>query len=146
MSMDTEAAGRRYAAYLERIAADNLEELKTHTAPDVRFKDPFNDVRGQDRMVRVFADVFRVADDVRFEVHEVACNGRLCFFLWDFSCRPKRAKAEWRFRGVSEVHFGDDGRVVEHIDHFDAGSQFYARLPVIGAMIRFVRRRLQVKD
>lgn len=146
MSGTREAAARRYAAFLERIAPDNLEELKELTAPDVRFKDPFNDVRGQERMIRVFADLFEVARDVRFEAREIACNDRVCFILWDFSCTPRRARRTWRFRGVSEVRVDDDGRVIEHIDHFDAGAQFYARLPVIGALVRFVQRRLQLKD
>jgi len=146
MSAKREAAARRYAAFLERVAPDNLGELRELTAPDVRFKDPFNDVRGQERMIRVFADLFEVARDVRFEVREIACNDRACFILWDFACTPRRARQTWHFRGVSEVRVDDGGRVALHIDHFDAGGQFYARLPVIGALVRFVQRRLQIKD
>lgn len=146
MSAGTETAARRYAAYLERIAADNLAELEALTAPDVHFKDPFNDVKGQARMIRVFAEVFAVADDVRFEVSDLAFGDRLAFILWDFSCRPKRGGGTWTFRGVSEVRLDGEGRVVEHIDHFDAGSQLYAKLPLVGPLVRFVRRRLEVRD
>jgi steroid Delta-isomerase len=45
---------------------------------------------------------------------------------------------------VSEVRVDAAGRVTEHVDHFDAGSQLYARLPVVGPLVRLVRRRLQV--
>jgi hypothetical protein len=43
---------------------------------------------------------------------------------------------------MSEVAFGADGRALSHIDHWDAGGQFYARLPVLGTLIRLVKRRL----
>ena len=146
MSGDREAAARRYAAFLEQVTADNLEQLRALTAPDVRFKDPFNDVRGQERMIRAFADLFKIARDVRFEVRAVACADQVCFILWDFACTPRRSGQTWRFRGVSEVRVDDDGRIALHIDHFDSGGQFYARLPVVGTLVRFVRRRLQIED
>ena len=38
--------------------------------------------------------------------------------------------------------FDGDGRVLSHLDHWDAGGQFYARLPVLGTLIRLVKRRL----
>jgi len=141
-----EAAARRYAAFLERIEAGNLDELGALTTADVHFKDPFNDVRGRARMIRVFAEVFAVADEVRFAVRDLACGEGVAFLLWDFACRPKRGGGTWTFRGVSELRFDGAGRVTEHIDHFDAGGQFYAKLPLIGPLVRFVRRRLQVKD
>lgn len=52
------------------------------------------------------------------------------------------AGAAWPVDGVSEVHLTPDGKVAAHLDHWDAGSQFYARLPVLGFLIRLVRRRL----
>jgi steroid Delta-isomerase len=142
----TEATLRRYAAWLGQIGPDNLEDLRTFTTADVHFKDPFNDVRGQDRMIRTFADVFEMADEVRFAVRDVVSGEGLGFILWDFTLRPKRSRKLWSFRGVSEVRIDAAGRITEHVDHFDAGSQLYAKLPVVGTLVRLVRGRLQIKD
>ena len=50
---------------------------------------------------------------------------------------------EWlEIAGVSEVRFTPDGLVAEHVDHWDAAAQVYARLPGLGAALRFVRARL----
>jgi hypothetical protein len=46
--------------------------------------------------------------------------------------------------GMSEVKFAPDGRVLEHIDHWDAGGQVYAKLPLIGLIIRWVQRKLGI--
>ena len=47
--------------------------------------------------------------------------------------------------GMSEISFASDGRVCEHVDHWDASRQFYARIPVIGWLLGLIRARLRVK-
>jgi len=47
--------------------------------------------------------------------------------------------------GMSEIRFAPDGRIAEHIDHWDSGAQFYARIPVLGWLIGLVRNRLRVR-
>jgi hypothetical protein len=42
---------------------------------------------------------------------------------------------------MSELRFAADGRVREHIDHWDAAAQVYERLPLIGGLMRLIRRR-----
>ncbi|MFQ3623490.1 MAG: nuclear transport factor 2 family protein, partial [Acetobacteraceae bacterium] len=50
-----------------------------------------------------------------------------------------------RIEGVSEIRFAASGLVSAHLDHWDSGSQVYARLPVLGAVIRAVSRRLAAR-
>jgi len=49
----------------------------------------------------------------------------------------------WPIEGMSEVRFADDGRVREHIDHWDASAQFFERLPIISWVIRFIKTRIK---
>jgi steroid Delta-isomerase len=144
VSDTTASTLHRYAAWLDGITAETLEELRSLTVPEVHFQDPFNDVRGQDRMLKAFADVFERGEEVRFAVRDVVSGEGLGFILWDFTFRPKRSRKTWEFRGVSEIRVDTAGRVTEHVDHFDAGSQLYAKLPVMGPLVRFARRRLQI--
>ena len=50
----------------------------------------------------------------------------------------------WHVSGMSELRLSDDGRVSLHIDHWDSGRQFFERLPLIGWLLRQIRRRLTV--
>ena len=38
--------------------------------------------------------------------------------------------------------FAEDGRVCEHLDHWDSATNFYMRLPIIGSLLSFVRQRI----
>jgi len=134
------SACERYRAFLEGLTPATLERLRDHVTDDVRFKDPFNDVRGPGAMIAVFAHMFDALGEVRFTVHRMATDNDTCMMFWTFRARL-RGK-EWVFDGMSAVAFAPDGRVVSHVDHWDAASAFYARLPVIGWLLERIRARL----
>lgn len=129
------AAATAYGRFFETLTPAALDGLDRVVTPDVRFVDPFNDVVGSDGMRRVLARMFDDLPDARFSVTDVAV-GSAAYLRWRF------AGGRWAIEGVSEVHFADDGRARMHVDHWDAGAQLYARVPVLGAAIRAVRRRV----
>jgi len=144
--MDLAPRVAAYAAYYEHMTAANVGDLRALVAPDVHFRDPFNDVRGAEHMQRCLATAFKDATEVRFQVLDHALSGDVAYLRWRFWCKPKRLKldAPWLIDGMSEVRFNAQGLVVEHLDHWDAGGQFYARLPLVGGLIRWLQKRLRV--
>ncbi len=131
-----------YCRYLEDLTTERLDRLTDYVAADVRFRDPFNDTRGADAMAGVFRHMFDSLRDVRFRVLHAAASGETCLLSWRFDALLG-ARA-WSFDGTSVVRFGADGRVLEHVDHWDAAREFYERLPVIGWLLRGLRRRIAV--
>ena len=137
-------AAKRWAGFFESLTPDRLEDIVDLCHADVRFKDPFNDVRGVDKVRRVFEHMFETVDRPVFAVTDIAVSGRTAYMRWDFTFLPKGRKDLWTITGMSEVLFDPDLKVVSHIDHWDAGEQFYARLPLLGWLIRRIRARLGV--
>ena len=130
----------RYRLYLESLSLESLSDLTFYVVDDVHFKDPFNDVWGLNAMALVFQHMFENVQNVRFVVQDMLAEGQLCFMGWRFEGEINGKL--WAFNGTSLIRFADDGRVEEHIDHWDAGRDFYERLPFIGSLIAFLRRRL----
>ena len=133
----------RYRTYLETLTPESLAEISAYVTDDVRFKDPFNDTRGVDAMSRVFRHMFENVEDVNFDIHEMLAEGSVCLMAWRFGGRL--SGKSWNFDGTSVIRFAEDGRVAEHVDHWDAGRDFYERLPLIGWLFATVRRRLSVR-
>ena len=142
---DLEAAVAAYAAFYEGLTPESLGRLDALCAPDVRFRDPFNDVTGIAAYRAILADMFERVAAPSFEVVDWASSGRVAYLRWVFTFLPSKGGAPWRIEGMSEVHFDRLGRVAAHLDHWDSGAQFYARLPVLGRLIGLVRRRLAAK-
>jgi hypothetical protein len=141
--MNSRGPADGYVRYYEALSPATLKDLETVVAPDVRFQDPFNEVRGIEAYRRLLAKMFEAMPDVRFTVSHQAVDGETCFLRW--RCVGTLAALggkPWRVEGMSELRFAPDGRVREHIDHWDAAGQFYERLPVIGGLLRLIRRRL----
>ncbi|MBL8833435.1 MAG: nuclear transport factor 2 family protein [Rhodospirillales bacterium] len=128
-----------YVAFFERIALDRLDELDALVVPDVRFKDPFNDLRGVANMRKALAMAFEHGTP-RFEVIDRARGHQAAYLLWRYTHGPGFA-----LEGMSEIRFAPDGRIAEHIDHWDSGAQFDARVPVLGWLIGLVRDRFRVR-
>jgi steroid delta-isomerase len=134
------ASHDKYRVYLESLSPDSLSDLTSYVADDIHFKDPFNDVRGLDAMASVFQHMFENVQNIRFNVQDMLAKEQVCFMAWRFEGEINGKL--WAFNGTSVIRFADDGRVEEHIDHWDAGRDFYERLPFIGWLIAFLRRRL----
>lgn len=139
---DLAAAVAAYANFYETLTPESLEQLDALCAADVRFRDPFNDVSGVAAYRAVLADMFQRVRAPAFEVDDWALSGRVAYLRWSFTFTRSKGGPPWRIEGVSEVHFDDRGRVAVHLDHWDSGAQFYARLPLVGSLIEFVRRRV----
>lgn len=133
-------APERYRAYLEALTPETLNRLSDYVTDDVRFKDPFNDVRGPEAMAAVFTHMFNAVGQARFAVHHMAEDGKICLMHWTFRARLRGE--DWVFDGMSAIRFALDGRVAEHVDHWDAAGAFYARLPVIGWLLERIRTRI----
>ncbi len=140
MTDGTVAAAERYIRFWETLSPESLGSLSEIAASDIRFSDPFNDVSGLAGFRAVFEDMFQRVTEPQFRVAAHAINGDLCFLRWIFTFQ--NGGREWRIEGVSEVRFDPSGRAIEHIDHWDAAGQLYERLPVLGAVLRRLRRRL----
>ncbi len=141
---DLAAVVAAYVSFYESLTPESLGRLDELCTPDVRFRDPFNDVTGITAYRAILAEMFVQVETPRFQVSDRALSGRVAYLRWDFTFKPKRGGTPWRIEGMSEVHFDRRGRVSAHLDYWDSGSQFYARLPVVGRLIGFVRKRLAV--
>lgn len=134
------AAVERYIGFFENLSPQSLGMLERLFEDDARFKDPFNDARGVEAIRRIFEDMYEHCDEPRFRVDDVACDGSTCFLGWTFDFR--RGQHDMTIDGVSRVRFNEVGRVVEHIDYWDPASQIYEGIPLLGGLMRALRRRL----
>lgn len=130
-----------YGRAFETLTPDTVEDLLALVDPAVRFRDPFNEVTGRAAMGRILRHMFVTTEQPQFVVHHQAMAQTTGYLRWTFRARV-RGLGIWSVDGVSEVQVSADGLVIAHVDHWDAAEQFYQRLPVVGAVLRLIKRRL----
>ena len=139
----TEDAVTRFIAFFENLSPADVATLGQVYAPDARFKDPFNEVQGVPAIQAIFAHMFRALDQPRFVVTGRVVQGNQCFLTWDFLFAFQRFDkgVTQTVRGASHLVLDGHGLVTLHRDYWDAAEELYEKLPVVGALMRWLRRR-----
>jgi ketosteroid isomerase-like protein len=146
VSADRSARLARVVDFFASISDTNVGRLGEVYAADAYFRDPFNEVRGVPAIARIFEHMFVQVDGPRFVVHETVEQGDGAFLTWDFefAFRAPLPGGPRRIRGCSQLRFDADGRVAWHRDYWDAAQELYEQMPVLGALMRWLRRRASV--
>jgi ketosteroid isomerase-like protein len=132
----------RVREFFESISPEAVRRIDEIYADDAWFKDPFNEVRGIEPIRRIFSHMFEQVDAPRFVVREAVSDGSSAFLTWDFLFRaPRLGSAEQVIHGASHLRFDADGRVSYHRDYWDAAEELYEKIPLLGGLMRAVKRR-----
>lgn len=113
-----------------------------------RFKDPFKDVQGLAAVQAIFQHMFDTLEQPRFVVTSCLVQGQGCFLVWDFLFRFKTMQpgVEQRIHGGSHLVFDlntqGEWRIQSHRDYWDAAEELYEKLPWIGSLMRWLKRRV----
>jgi steroid Delta-isomerase len=128
----------------ERLSPEGLPRLAEIYTADAHFKDPFNEVQGVPAIRRIFEHMFLTLEAPRFIVHDAVVQGGQCFLTWDFVFRLRRGGDGEALvvRGGSHLKLADDGRISLHRDYWDVAEELYEKLPVLGALMRWLKRRI----
>ena len=133
----------RLVVFFETLTEKSVADLPLIYAPGARFKDPFNDVKGCDAIAAIFTHMFVALEAPRFVVIERIIQGEQCFLTWEFRFRFKNYQptTEQVILGASHIVFNAQGLVSLHRDYWDAAEELYEKLPVVGSVMRWLKRR-----
>ena len=138
----SDARVQRVVDLFESLQLADVARLGDFYAADARFKDPFNEVQGVAAVQAVFSHMFVALHEPRFVVRDIFVQGDQCFLTWDFIFRFKRfSDAPQTVRGASHLVFDARGLVALHRDYWDAAEELYEKLPGVGALMRWLKRR-----
>lgn len=134
----------RVVTFYETLTEQTLPQLRDLYDANAYFKDPFNEVNDIAAIEKIFALMFVSLHEPRFVVTTKIAQGSEAFLTWDFEFRIKKYKPNitQTIRGASHLRFDEAGHVVFHRDYWDAAEELYEKLPLIGTLMRFVKRRV----
>ncbi len=129
--------------FFETLSPAQLERLDELYAADARFKDPFNEVQGVEAIAHIFRHMYASLDKPRFVVTGQVADGNQCFLTWQFKFGFKNFHkgVEQSIAGTSHLVLAPDGRIELHRDYWDAAEELYEKLPVVGTLMRWLKKR-----
>ena len=128
--------------WFETLSPQSVARTAEFYAPGARFKDPFNEVQGVQAIAHIYAHMFVQVHAPRFRVLDRVQDAGGALLTWEFSFSGKPGSQTTVVRGATHLKFDAQGRILEHRDYWDTGEELYAKVPVLGALMRWLRRRL----
>ncbi|MFO1246299.1 MAG: nuclear transport factor 2 family protein [Ramlibacter sp.] len=136
-------AVERIEAFFTALTPADVARMGAFYTADVTFKDPFNEVRGLPEVQRIFTHMYEALDNPRFVITGRVVDGAQCFLVWEFrfAFRNFHKGVEQVVRGGSHMQLAPDGRIASHRDYWDAAEELYEKLPLVGGLMRWLKRR-----
>lgn len=136
----------QFAAFFSSFAVDRIERLLEATyAEDVWFDDTLRTIRGRPALAEYLRDTAEAVADCRVSVEDRTRTDVGEYLVrWKMMIRFRRLRrgiATWSV-GVSHLRFDAHGRVVYQQDYWNAADGLYQHVPLLGMLIRAVKRRL----
>jgi len=141
-----EGAMDRVAHFFAHLKPADVMRIPALYTEDALFKDPFNEVQGHSAIQHIFAHMFEALEAPRFVITQQVQQGAQCFVTWDFLfAMPQLQSGQTlTIRGASHLVLREDHgtwRVAVHRDYWDAAEELYEKLPVLGSLMRWLKRR-----
>jgi hypothetical protein len=135
----------RFRRFFSDMTPARVEaEAPTVYAEDAILHDTLVTHRGLGAIMPYLRKTAERASGVRVTVDQVLREGPDFYLRWtmDITWSAFQKGRTTRSVGMSQLRFDPRGRVVLHHDFWDAGSAFFAHLPVVGPLIRWIKRRV----
>ncbi len=141
--MNSTNFAKNYADFYDNLTpASTKEEYAVYFDEYSSFEDPFQRVQGFESIHHIFVDMYEKLYIARFIVDEVISNDDVTYLRWTFHYARSSTHKMDSFIGVSRVTFSEDGKVKSHIDYWDAAQHVYEKVPLLGSILRFIKRKL----
>jgi hypothetical protein len=136
----------RFREFFSTFSADKVDRLLAATyANDVWFNDTLKEIQGLAQLAPYLRHSAEAVEACTVRIDEIIGNGNGDYFArWSMMIRFKRfARGEDTHSiGISQLRFDRDGLVVFHQDFWNAADGLFQYVPVLGAAIRAIKRRL----
>lgn len=140
------AALDRFAHFFGDFEADRVARLLDATyAPDVWFNDSLKTIRGSAQLGHYLEESAAGVEDCKVAIEDITRNSHGEYLVrWKMLIRFRKfakGRDNWTV-GVTHLRFAADGRVAYHQDYWDSARGLYEHIPLLGAAVRAIRRRL----
>lgn len=126
------------------LSRDTIVSLDSFYAENVRFEDPLGSIDGLPALKRYYARMYSNVESIRFDFSNEVCEGDQHVVFWTMTvcARGFNGGRPVLLIGNSLIQFDVNDRVCYHRDFFDMGAFVYENVPILGAVIRRIRKNL----
>lgn len=136
---------RRWQSLFSDLSAENVSgKVEGVYSSDAFFNDTLKTLTGAKAIEAYMIETADVLVYGKVQFEDVATSGNDTYVRWRMSYRSKvlSKKEDIVTIGMTHLRFDESGKVVLHQDFWDSTRGVFQHVPVVGAGIRLVKKRL----
>ena len=144
-SPEEKAAIERFETFIADLSTTSVKaDIRKVYAPALFFNDTLKTIRDVDTLEKYFLTTDDAMSSYGLKVEQTISTPDGVFVRWRMDVVFRRfLKGQVQSSiGISHIRFDKEGRVIYHQDYWDSGSALFEKIPVLGAGIRAVKRRI----
>lgn len=106
----------------------------------VEFQDPIHKLSSRLELETYFEKLNANVSSGGFEFHTVTVSGTRCVLEWTMRAQLRKPRKSVASHGVSVLIFDD--KITHQRDYFDVGELVYEQIPIVGWLIKMIKRAL----
>ncbi len=114
--------------------------LREIYSDNVVFTDPIHELHGIEKLIEYFKKLNDNLIEGSFQFIDEASIDNKAYLVWEMNLKLKKPNKHVKASGISVLII--DGKIVSQRDFFDAGELFYENIPVLGSIIRFLKKKI----
>ena len=133
----------RLSDFYQHLDSRKLDSLGEIYHDDILFQDPAQRIEGLPALKAYFCGLMENVKDCHFVILRSEVSATIAVLEWQMRFSHPRLDGGRiiALEGVSLL--SGDSKIRHHRDYFDLGAMIYEHVPVIGGVIRHIKRGLQ---
>lgn len=134
---------QKFKSYYTNLDTESVQKLREIYTDDIVFIDPVTEHKGLKNLEAYFSGLLQDTQTCVFEIREVSPDATVIFVTWQMTFSHPKIKAGTALKvdGVSELMIRGD-KICFQRDYYDMGEMIYQHIPVLGSVIRLIKKRL----
>jgi limonene-1,2-epoxide hydrolase len=130
----------KFKNYFSEIDFSKYSVLDEIYSKDIVFKDPLHEIHGIDSLNEYFQKLNDNLREGSFHFTDEDAIDHKSYLSWEMNLKLKRPKKSVKASGISVLIIED--KIISQRDYFDAGELFYENMPILGGIIRSIKKRM----
>jgi limonene-1,2-epoxide hydrolase len=130
----------KFKNYFSPIDFNKLSILDEIYSDNIIFKDPIHEIQGIENLKTYFQKLNDNLIEGSFNFTDESVIGNKAYLSWEMNLKLKRPKKYVKASGISVLIIEE--KIISQRDYFDAGELFYENIPILGGIIRSIKKKL----
>ena len=126
---------KNYFAQMDLGNDSSLGDIYSNT---IVFTDPIHEISGIEKLREYFSKLNDNLIEGSFQFIDESTVDNKAYLSWEMKLKLKRPNKSVKASGISVLTIEE--KIIEQRDYFDAGELFYENIPILGGIIRSVKK------